>query len=133
MATTTVLLAEDEQSLRSLFSKVLKSNGFVVLAACDGAEALRISRAHDGRIDLLISNVQMPGMPGTELARILRASRPDLKVMLVSAYPSGVLLLDNGWYFLQKPFAMPVLLKKIEEVLECEPACEIDREPESGF
>ncbi|MBI2408068.1 MAG: response regulator, partial [Gemmatimonadetes bacterium] len=83
----TVLLAEDEPGLRKLTERVLTEAGYRVLVAPDGSAALAMSRAHSGPIDLLITDVVMPGLGGPDLAVALRAERPALRVLLVSGYP----------------------------------------------
>lgn len=83
----TILFAEDEEVVRSLFGRVFKLNGFHVLTATDGKQALELAEQYAGNIDLLISNVHMPEMTGPDLARELRKSRPDLKNMLMSGNP----------------------------------------------
>jgi two-component system, cell cycle sensor histidine kinase and response regulator CckA len=129
----TVLFAEDEEVLRNLFERVFKLNGFHVMTACDGKEALQLANDYDGHIDLLVSNVYMPQMTGPELARELRKSRPDLRVMLMSGNPDGLLLLDKGWIFLSKPVLPTDVIKKMEGILSRPPAPEVDRGPDSGF
>ncbi|MBV8731912.1 MAG: response regulator [Acidobacteriia bacterium] len=129
----TVLFAEDEADLRKLFERVFKSNGFHVMTACNGREALQLAKEYDGHIDLLVSNVHMPEMTGPDLARELRKSRSDIKIMLMSGNPDGLLLLDSGWLFLSKPVLPADVIKKIEHILERPPAPEVDRGPESGF
>jgi len=130
----TILFAEDEEVVRSLFCRVFKLNGFHVLSATDGKHALELAQQHEGHIDLLISNVSMPEMTGPDLARELRKSRPDLKIMLLSGNPEeGLLLLDKGWVFLNKPVLPKDIIKKIEGILERPPSPEVDRGPESGF
>lgn len=129
----TVLFAEDEELLRNLFERVFENNGFHVLTACNGKEALQLAKEYNGHIDLLVSNVHMPEMSGPDLARELRKSRMDIKVMLMSGNPDGLLLLDKGWVFLSKPIRPSDVIKKIEGILERPPAPEVDRGPESGF
>lgn len=130
---TTVLFAEDEEGIRTLFERVFKNNGFHVLTAIDGQEALALAKGYKGHIDLLVSNIHMPHMSGPDLARELRKSRPGIKIMLMSGNPDGLLLLDKGWIFLSKPVLPADVIKKIEGILERPPAPEVDRGPESGF
>ena len=125
--TTTILLAEDEDGLRKLLHNVFVNAGFTVLIAGDGQQALHVAQGHEGRIDLLVSNIQMPNMTGPELARELKQQRPGVGVMLISAYPDGLLMLDHGWHFLQKPFKPDAIVKKVREVLASEPAEETHR------
>src|SRR5947209_182539 len=100
----TVLVADDETMLQKMLCDVLAAHGFHVLSADNGKEALDAAAQYSENIDLLLSDVQMPVMTGPDLARQLQILRPELKVMLISAYPLGELVLDRGWRFVQKPF-----------------------------
>jgi CheY-like chemotaxis protein len=111
----TILLAEDEASVRRLVRKIFERAGYSVLVAEDGHQALQIANEHRGDINLLVADIQMPRMTGPDLARELRRSRPNLRVMLMSGYPEGVL--DTGWTFLQKPFPAEAVLDKVKQVL----------------
>lgn len=97
---------------------VLKTGGFQVLTAEDGLIALEKARNHDGKIHLLLSNLQMPGMTGIELATQISVQRPDTKVLLMSGLTTGMLVLDKGWQFLPKPFVPDMLKQKIELMLQ---------------
>lgn len=112
-----ILVAEDEAILRRLFTDILESAGFQVLAAEDGKEALRVAHEHPGPIQLLISNFRMPCVSGLEVARRIRAQIPDVRVLLISGYPANMLVLDRGWEFLQKPFLPRMLLEKVRAML----------------
>ena len=117
----TVLLAEDEPTVRLLIKRVLQRAGFVVLVASNGDEALDISRAYGSTIDALVTDVIMPGMGGGELSRRLRQERPGLKVLHVSGYTAGALrqseALEDGAAFLQKPFTPKALVSRLREVM----------------
>src|SRR5208283_302439 len=82
----TVLLVEDQPQVRELCATILRGHGYTVLEAAGGAEALAVAAAHSGAIEILVSDVLMPGMTGTQLARELRALRPAVKVLYVSGY-----------------------------------------------
>jgi CheY-like chemotaxis protein len=118
----TVLLAEDEDALRAFTGQLLQDLGYTVLAAGDGKEALEVSARHRGPISLLVSDVVMPRMGGSQLAERLRVSRPGLRVLFVSGYADdavvrhGVLRADAA--FLQKPFTPNGLAAKLREVLD---------------
>ena len=118
----TILIAEDDDSVRGIASRILRSVGYHVLEARNGREALDVAREYRGRIDLLISDVVMPGMGGRELADAARASRPTLRVLFTSGYTDDEILRrglsDAGLPFLDKPFTIPLLLGKVREVLE---------------
>lgn len=104
--------------LQKMLCDVLAVHGFHVLSADNGKEALDAAAQYSDSIDLLISDVQMPVMTGPDLARQLQILRPELKVMLISAYPLGELVLDRGWRFVQKPFLPNALLQEIGNMLD---------------
>jgi CheY-like chemotaxis protein len=117
-----LLLAEDEAAVRQSIREFLSLNGYIVLEARNGIEALALARAYDGPIHLIISDVVMPQMSGAELAEKLISDRPDLKVLFVSGYAETTILrhgaIDVTTRFLQKPFSLKVLARKIREVLD---------------
>jgi CheY-like chemotaxis protein len=119
--TETLLLVEDEDSVRELVRNVLRESGYRVLEASRGAEALELSELFAGRIDLLVTDVVMPGMSGRELARRLVSSRPQIKVLYISGYADNAVWypggLDAGGAFLQKPFSPEALARKVREAL----------------
>jgi len=118
----TILLVEDQTEVRALARQLLDSRGYRVLEAQDGKDALKVSRAHDGHIDLLLTDVVMPGMSGRELAEQLCQVRPGIKVIYVSGYTAEAIghhgILDPGTEFLQKPFSGDALARKLREVLD---------------
>jgi PAS domain S-box-containing protein len=118
----TILVVEDNESLRQLTDEFLASTGYTVLGAQDGVEAIRIAEQHASRIDLMLTDVVMPGMSGRELAQRVAVLRPDIKVLYASGYTSDALLnqgvLEEGVSFLPKPFTRDALAQKVREVLE---------------
>jgi two-component system cell cycle sensor histidine kinase/response regulator CckA len=117
--TETILVVEDEETVRTLAARVLSDAGYGVIRAADGSEAFGI--VHDGeRVDLVLSDIVMPRMSGVELADRLAAIRPDLPVVFMSGYTGSELVpgIDTGAAYLQKPFAAESLLKRIREVLD---------------
>jgi CheY-like chemotaxis protein len=118
----TVLLVEDEPSLRPLISEVLRMNGYDVLEAGNGTDALKIAFEHGGSIDLVVSDLVMPGMGGAELIRRLARSQPEMKALFISGYTEGAALHQGvrtvGVAYLQKPFTPSALAEKVREVLE---------------
>jgi len=118
----TVLVVEDENSVRGIIERVLSGNGYRVLLAGEASEALRISGEHEGTIDLLVTDVVMPGMGGREVANRLGAARPGMKVLFMSGYTEDTIshhgVLEAGLAFIQKPFASDALLRKVREVLD---------------
>ena len=117
----TILVVEDQTEIRTLMSQVLQSYGFAVLSATHGEEALRRAREHSGTIDLLLTDVIMPGMTGKELADRLSQSRPAMKVLYTSGYSGEVIahrgVLDAGVAYLPKPFTPEALALKVRSVL----------------
>jgi PAS domain S-box-containing protein len=118
----TVMVVEDEAAVLSLSRRALEAQGYVVLAASDGAAALRILERHGGPIDLLLTDVVMPGISGRELAEQLTARRPGVRVLYMSGYPGDAVVqqgtLAPGSAFLQKPFSPDGLARKVRDVLD---------------
>jgi PAS domain S-box-containing protein len=118
----TLLVVEDEPMVRSIAVQALRAQGYKVLEAENGAEALRVAAAHGGPLDLLITDVVMPQVGGRELAERLRAERPELRVLYMSGYTDSAIVrhgvLEEGIAFLQKPFTAPALARKAREVLD---------------
>jgi two-component system cell cycle sensor histidine kinase/response regulator CckA len=117
----TILVVEDEEEVRALARDVLEMNGYRVLEALDVADAMRLAQTHAGPIDLLITDVVMPGASGPELARRLRTHRPGLRVLCMSGYPESEdrrIEGEAGWTaWLQKPFTPDVLMRKVRDCL----------------
>lgn len=117
----TILLAEDEEAVRNLSREVLATQGYNVITASNGADALSVSDQHDGEIHLLISDVVMPEMGGRDLQNKLLSSRPDIKVLFMSGYTDDAIVrhgvFESGTPFLQKPFTPDVLSRKVRDVL----------------
>jgi len=123
--TETVLLVEDEDGVRELVSHILLKNGYKVLQAAQGEDALRMCENNPERPDLLLTDVVLKSMNGGELAQLLMARYPKLKVLYMSGYSDdavehrGVFAADSA--FLQKPFSTRALMQKIREVLDSSP------------
>jgi PAS domain S-box-containing protein len=120
--TETMLIVEDEPSIRELVVKVLQPLGYRLLTAANGKEALQISADFTGDIPLILTDVIMPGLNGRELAESIEKERPDTKVIFMSGYTDDVIssygVLDPGVNFIQKPLAPITLAIKIREVLD---------------
>ncbi len=117
-----ILLVEDDEAVRTLTRRVLELQGYAVIAAANGQVALELSRAHPGRIDLLLTDVVMPGMSGPKLAEQLMNEREDLRCIYMSGYAASKLegkhLVPNGAAFLQKPFSAAALFRRVRETLD---------------
>lgn len=122
-----LLFVEDEENIREPAREVLESRGYTVVAAPDAARALELARQWNGQLDLLVTDVVMPGMNGSQLADELCRERPDLRVLFISGYPEDAIahhgVLQPQRSFLQKPFPPGVLLRKVREVLDLGGAC----------
>lgn len=120
----TILIAEDQDAVRELATEFLKSAGYMVLSARDGAEALELVTRLRIPIDLLLTDVVMPNMRGPELAIQLRDQRPETNVIFMSGYLDydGDETFAEGGFFLQKPFSRETLVNKVVEALSCEPS-----------
>jgi PAS domain S-box-containing protein len=118
----TVLVVEDAEAIRSLARKVLTAQGYTVLEAGDGAEALQVAQRHAGPLHLVLTDVVMPGMGGRELAQRLAPLRPELKLVYMSGYTGDAVvhrgLLEDGLPFLAKPFTPEDLALKVRTALD---------------
>lgn len=120
-STTTILLVEDEAVLMEIVNEILTCQGYEVLQASSGAEAIDLTQAHLHRIDLLLTDVVMPGMSGGILAQNLLKKKPALKVLFMSGYTDDAVLKhgieSSEVAFIQKPFAPQDLLNRVQEIL----------------
>jgi two-component system, cell cycle sensor histidine kinase and response regulator CckA len=114
--TETILLVEDEDPVRRVVETMLKRHGYQVLASASSKDALAAAEQHRGTIDLLITDIRMPGMSGRKMAECLVTVRPDMKVLYVSGY--GDAAAESDVHFLQKPFSTEELATKIREMLK---------------
>ncbi len=118
----TVLLAEDEPAVRAIARQALERQGYTVLAAPSGADALALAAQHGATIHLLLTDVVMPGISGRDLADRLTAQRPGIRVLYISGYTDNAIvrhgMLEPGLAYLQKPFRPDALVRKVREVLD---------------
>lgn len=118
----TVLLAEDEPGMRNVIEEALRDGGYTVLSAPLADGALTLANAHDGPIDILITDMSMPGMSGRELAEQLFTKRPTVKILYISGFVAdeavGARLGWQGAAFLMKPFTADVLLARVRSLLD---------------
>jgi two-component system cell cycle sensor histidine kinase/response regulator CckA len=120
--TETVLLVEDEGTVRSVAREVLQMVGYAVLEAATGEEALQLVEQHSGAVHLLVTDVVMPGMSGRELAARLMVDYPALVVLYLSGYTDDAIahhgVLQAGIELLHKPFTPDALARRVREVLD---------------
>jgi two-component system, cell cycle sensor histidine kinase and response regulator CckA len=120
--TETVLVVEDQIEARSVICETLRRRGYTVIEAVNGPDAIVKGRQPDVVIDVMLTDVVMPGMGGRRVAEVIRATRPELKVVYMSGYTDSAIvdhgILEPGVAFVQKPFATDTLLRRIREVLD---------------
>jgi CheY-like chemotaxis protein len=118
----TILVAEDDEMLRAMTVRALREEGYTVLEAADGNQALEIGQGHEGPIHLLVTDVVMPGLNGRDLGVQLAGRRPGLPVLSMSGYTDDEIvrrgLLEEGRPFLQKPFATETLLAVVRKLID---------------
>jgi DNA-binding response OmpR family regulator len=118
----TILLVDDKVLILDICKQILEMNGYRVLIASTPSEAMQTAQKYDGEIDLLLTDVMMPGMNGVELSRRLSTLRKNMRTLFMSGY-SASLLADEGVdfdvrYLIQKPFTMEDLLKRVTGILK---------------
>jgi CheY-like chemotaxis protein len=122
VGTETVLLVEDEEQILSLVARILEGHGYRVLSTRSPEEACRLAERHDGKIDLLLTDVVMPGMNGKELQGRIGGLRPGIPTLFMSGYTANAIahrgVLDEGVAFVQKPFTVRSLAEKVRSVLD---------------
>lgn len=120
--TETILVVEDAEPLRGLTREFLADSGYTVLEAANGDEALRLARAFQGAIDLLLTDVVMPRMGGQPLVEQMMQIRPATRVLYMSGYPNdGIVqagVLSHGVALLEKPFTREILIRRVRQVLD---------------
>ena len=118
----TILVVEDEEEVRKLTVRILKGQGYRVLEASGGDKALLLCEREKESIHLILVDVVMPGMSGSELAKCLASHQPEMKLLYMSGYTDNAIvhhgILDKGVDYIQKPFTMDGLARKVREVLD---------------
>jgi DNA-binding NtrC family response regulator len=118
----TILLVEDNEEIRKLAMEFLAKQGYKVLEACHGDDGLSICKQHQGPIDLVLTDVVLPGIDGQELVEHLLTLRPGMKVVYMSGYPIDLIthqsISETKKVFLQKPFKLDALGQKVREALD---------------
>jgi DNA-binding NtrC family response regulator len=114
----TILVVDDSPLVLAVVVKILEAETFHVLSAASGPSALKLAGETTETINLLLSDVEMPGMSGPDLGEALKVARPDMHVMLMSGADNGnLLVLNYGWAYIQKPFVALKLVQMINDVL----------------
>ena len=114
----TILVVEDDPSILKMVKLILEEAGLGVLSASSAHQARLIAESFPHSIHLLLSDVMMPDVSGPELANTLKQNRPEMRVMLMSGFADGAMLvLNHGWHFVAKPFLATALLARVNDVL----------------
>jgi two-component system, cell cycle sensor histidine kinase and response regulator CckA len=120
-----VLLVEDEDGVRALIRQVLERDGYHVLEARNGTEAMLTSDQYKEKIDLLLTDVVLAQMSGRDVAKVVKEKRKDVRVLFISGYTEEAIVrhgvLESGTAFLQKPFTPSALSRKLREILDADP------------
>ena len=118
----TILIVEDFEEVRQLAAEVLERQGYKVLEAANGKETLDVCEKHEGQIHLMVTDVVMPGMSGRELADRIKSFHPEMKVLYTSGYADDTIVhygvRRDGVNYIQKPFTMEGLARKVREVID---------------
>jgi CheY-like chemotaxis protein len=122
----TILVVEDQDGLRALAEEILSSAGYSILVAQDGANALRVAQAYSGRIRLLLTDLTLPGASGNDIAALLCALQPEMKVLFTSGHSRDIVTgngtLDRDANFIEKPWSPQKLCEEIRSVLSTQPS-----------
>ena len=118
---TTILVVDDDASITKLATIILEPLGYKIFTATNSEEALEISRKHEEKIDLLLTDVVMPRINGRELAKILQQERPYMQTILMSGYPADIVapkgIIESNIHFINKPLTRTTLTNIIQTVL----------------
>jgi len=127
----TILVVDDNPDVLKSVSQYLADGSYHVLTANDGQDALQLATAYTPEIHLLLSDFEMPGMSGIDLATKLTLERPNLQVLLMSGFNNGMLVLNEGWHFLAKPFIPSQLRALVAGLVSPGGSPNCDRSPKS--
>ena len=118
----TILVVEDEDQVREIATRIMERQGYTVMSAADAENGLRLLEEHEGRFDLLLTDVVLPGMGGRKLAEHVREAWPEIKLLFMSGYSNDVILqhklFEHDVTLLHKPFTMVSLARKLREELD---------------
>ena len=115
----TILVVEDDPAILKMVRLIFEQAGYRVLSAGSANQARLIEESFPHSIHLLLSDVMMPDVSGPELANTLKRNRPEMRVMLMSGFADGAMLvLNHGWHFIAKPFLPPALLARVNDMLQ---------------
>jgi two-component system cell cycle sensor histidine kinase/response regulator CckA len=117
-----VLVVDDEAAIRMLVCHALERSGFKAIEAANADEAIQVASGSAQSIEVLVSDIVMPGMSGIELAKNLRAANPGIRVILMSGYTDQPPRMEPGWEFLPKPFSPATLCDKVERLCGATPS-----------
>jgi len=112
-----VLVVDDEHALLQFVSMVLQQSGYSVLTASNGVEGLMVYSSYHAKVDLVLTDVQMPGMNGVEMAKRLRSLNPEIRILLMSGYVPDDVEVPQGLRLLNKPFRPHTLMEAVKEML----------------
>ena len=113
----TILVVEDREPVRLFVSTALQRSGYLTLVAASGEEAIQAARCYRGPIELLLSDLQMPGMSGIEVGRKIVGGRPEMRMLIMTGADLSVVRVDRGWRLLEKPFTAGQLLEAVASIL----------------
>jgi CheY-like chemotaxis protein len=125
----TILVVDDDSATLELVREIVHGGKYHVLTATSGENAIQRSRDYKNEIHLLLSDFQMPGMSGIELATKMTVERPYLKVLMMSGFTGGMLVLNEGWHFLPKPFVPSQLRALISGLIFPEKGSKFSEQP----
>ncbi len=125
----TILIVEDDEEVRKLAARILEKQGYTILESPNGDEALHACEMYKNSIHLMLADIVMPGMSGSELGRLLKPRYPEIKILYMSGYTDDAIvhhgILERGVHYIQKPFTMEGLARKVREVLDKEDSVHI--------